>query len=201
MATEIAIRVSTEGADQAVQKIDQLGDSISKTKGSANEMNQSVDALDGVFNAFGSNAIGQFKSLQQSGSSLLKNFGTLRKTGIKGLITGFKSLKMAIASTGIGLLLTLLPDLINMIGGFITGTDRAAEAQERLNAQLDAERHIMTQVLADFDKISAIEAIRGQTEQERIQRQAERLALEKKELEQEDKRLIQAQNNAARIRS
>ena len=88
MATEIAIRVSTEGADQAVQKIDQLGDSISKTKGSANEMNQSVDALDGVFNAFGSNAIGQFKSLQQSGSSLLKNFGTLRKTGIKGLITG-----------------------------------------------------------------------------------------------------------------
>ena len=72
MATEVAIRVSTEGADKAVQKIDELEQSISKAKGSANEMNQSVDALEGVFDAFGSNAIGQLKGLQKSGSNLLK---------------------------------------------------------------------------------------------------------------------------------
>jgi chemotaxis protein histidine kinase CheA len=200
MATEVQIRLTTEGIDKAQQDIDNLERSINKTKGTTNEMSQSVDALDGVFSAFGSNAIGDFKALQQSGSNLLKNFGTLRKTGIKGLITGFKGLKMAIASTGIGLLLTLLPDLINAIASWIQGTDKAAEAQARLNAQIEAHRNINQQVLADFDKISAIEAIRGQTEQERIKRSRERLELERKQLEIDDQRLIAAQANAAAIR-
>jgi peptidyl-tRNA hydrolase len=200
MATEIAIRVSTEGADKAIKEVDRLGDSINKTKNSANEMSQSVDALDGVFNSFGVNAIGQFKSLQSSGSSLLKNFGTLRKKGIKGLITGFKGLKTAIASTGIGLLLTLLPDLINAIGNFMRGTDLAARSLNHLNNVMAKQSKLNSAALADFDQMATIEAIRGQTEQERIKRMDERLMLERKQLTQEAARLGQAVHLAKQIK-
>ena len=200
MATEIQLRLITEGLEKAQKDIDRLEKSIQKTKEEAAELNDEGKALDGVFSAFGSNAVSDFQGLRKSGSDLLKNFGTLRKKGIKGLITGFKGLKTAIASTGIGLLLTLLPDLINAIGNFMRGTDLAARSLTRLNNVMAEQSKLNSAAIADFDQMATIEAIRGQTEQERIKRMDERLMLERKQLTQEAARLGKAVHLAKQIK-
>ncbi len=143
MATEIQLRLITEGLEKAQKDIDKLEKSIQKTKEQAGKLSDEGKALDGVLSAFGSNAISEFQGLRKSGTDLLKNFSTLRTQGLRGLVSGFKAMSSAIAATGIGFLLTKVPELISAFSTLydeITGVNdalREAEAM-RVRAQNDA---------------------------------------------------------------
>ena len=184
MATEIQLRLVTEGLEKAQKDIDRLEKSIQKTKEQAGQLNDEGKALDGVFSAFGSNAVSDFKNLRKSGSDLIKNFGKLRKTGIKGLITGFRGLKTAIASTGIGLLLTLIPDIVEAFKNWASSTEELERAALAANKALDEQRLIGQNILANFDTETQLIKLRGTDAVELANRELERLKLRDKQLQE-----------------
>ena len=184
MATEIQLRLITEGLEKAQKDIDRLEKSIQKAKKEAGELSDEGKALDGVFQAFGSNAVSDFKNLRKSGSDLIKNFGKLRKTGIKGLITGFRGLKTAIASTGIGLLLTLIPDIVEAFRSWASSTEELERAALAANKALDEQQLISQNILANFDTETQILKLRGTDAVEQANRELERLKLRDKILQE-----------------
>ena len=124
MAQDYTVNVKVTGVDQAKTQVDGLTDS----------MNEAGDA--------GSEAFGQLDAVLGGVPSKFKN----AVGGIKKLSGGFKSLRAAIISTGIGALVIALTSLAT----FFTKTQRGAEMLEKAQAGLGAAFAVIT------DKVSAL---------------------------------------------
>ncbi len=124
MAQDYTVNVKVTGVDQAKTQVDSLTDS----------MNEAGDA--------GSEAFGQLDAVLGGVPSKFKN----AVGGIKKLSGGFKSLRAAIISTGIGALVIALTSLAT----FFTKTQRGAEMLEKAQAGLGAAFAVIT------DKVSAL---------------------------------------------
>lgn len=123
MAQDYEIKVKVTGVDQATNQVDNLTDS----------MNDAGEA--------GSEAFGQLDAVLGGVPSKFKSaFG-----GVKKLAGGFKTLRAAIISTGIGALVIALTSLAT----FFTKTQRGAEMLEKAQAGLGAAFAVIT------DKVSA----------------------------------------------
>jgi hypothetical protein len=124
MAQDYEIKVKVTGVDQATNQVDNLTDS----------MNDAGEA--------GSEAFGQLDAVLGGVPSKFKSaFG-----GVKNLAGGFKTLRAAIISTGIGALVIALTSLTT----FFTKTQRGAEMLEKAQAGLGAAFAIIT------DKVSSL---------------------------------------------
>ena len=101
--------IKTEGADKAAKDIEKVGgaaeNASKETEGLNNSFSEGGNALDRMTGG----AVTAFKSIG---------------TGIKGAVVGMKTLKGAIAATGIGLLLVAVASLVS----YFTRTKRGAEA-------------------------------------------------------------------------
>jgi len=124
MAQDYTVNVKVTGVDQAKTQVDGLTDS----------MNEAGDA--------GSEAFGQLDAVLGGGPSKLKG----AVGGIRKLVGGFKTLRGAIISTGIGALVIALVSLAT----FFTKTQRGAEMLEKAQAGLGAAFAVIT------DKVSAL---------------------------------------------
>jgi hypothetical protein len=124
MAQDYTVNVKVTGVDQAKTQVDSLTDS----------MNEAGDA--------GSEAFGQLDAVLGGVPSKFKN----AVGGIRKLAGGFKTLRAAIISTGIGALVIALTSLAT----FFTKTQRGAEMLEKAQAGLGAAFAVIT------DKVSAL---------------------------------------------
>ena len=109
--------IKTEGADKAAKDIEKVGgaaqDASKETEGLNDSFSQGSNALDRMTGG----AITAFKSIG---------------TGIKSAVLGMRTLKGAIAATGIGLLLVAVGSLVS----FFTRTKRGAEALQVATASV-----------------------------------------------------------------
>lgn len=124
MAQDYTVNVKLTGAD----KVKQEADAMTKSLGEAGEAgNMAFSQLDGILGGVPSKMSGAFG-------------------GVKKLAGGFKSLRAAIISTGIGALVVALTSLAT----FFTKTQRGANLLEKATAGLGAAFAIIT------DKVSAL---------------------------------------------
>jgi len=124
MAQDYTVNVKVTGVDQAKTQVDSLTDS----------MNEAGDA--------GSEAFGQLDAVLGGVPSKFKN----AVGGVRKLAGGFKTLRAAIISTGIGALAIALVSLAT----FFTKTQRGAEMLEKAQAGLGAAFAVIT------DKVSVL---------------------------------------------
>ena len=124
MAQDYEINVKLTGVDQAKTSVDDLTDS----------MNEAGEVSEGAFS--------QLDSILGGVPSKIKG----AVGGVKNLVMGFKTLRGAIISTGIGALVIALASLAT----FFTKTQRGAEMLEKAQAGLVAAFAIIT------DKVSAL---------------------------------------------
>ncbi len=124
MAQDYTVNVKLTGAD----KVKQEADAMTKSLGEAGEAgNMAFSQLDGILGGVPSKMSGAFG-------------------GVKKLAGGFKSLRAAIISTGIGALVVALTSLVT----FFSKTQRGAEILEKATAGLGAAFGIIT------DKVSFV---------------------------------------------
>lgn len=109
--------IKTEGADKAAKDIEKVGgaaqDASKETEGLNNSFSEGGNALDRMTGG----AITAFKGIG---------------TGIKGAVAGMRTLKGAIAATGIGLLLVAVASLVS----YFTRTKRGAEVLQVATASV-----------------------------------------------------------------
>ena len=121
---EIEINVKT---GQATKNVDKLTDAIEGTNKEAKKTNQTMADLEGAADKF----TGGFITGLKKGADALKGIGKGIVDGIKNLktfrirsVATFKTLKVAIASTGIGLLVLALGSLITYFTQSQKGADK-----------------------------------------------------------------------------
>jgi hypothetical protein len=121
---EIEINVKT---GQATKNVDKLTDAIEGTNKEAKKTNQTMSDLEGAADKF----TGGFITGLKKGTDALKGIGKGIVDGIKNLktfrirsVATFKTLKVAIASTGIGLLVLALGSLVTYFTQSQKGADK-----------------------------------------------------------------------------
>lgn len=121
---EIEINVKT---GQATKNVDKLTDAIEGTNKEAKKTNQTMADLEGAADKF----TGGFITGLKKGTDALKGIGKGIVDGIKNLktfrirsVATFKTLKVAIASTGIGLLVLALGSLVTYFTQSQKGADK-----------------------------------------------------------------------------
>ncbi len=129
MATKTSKYVVQFEADtkDAQKNVDALGDSFDDAAQSSEGLQQGMGALDSFTGGFASKAKGAIGS-------------------IKGMTSGFKSMKVAIASTGIGLLVIAVGSLFT----YFTKTKRGAEQLEKGMAWMSGFFGVLTDQIAGF---------------------------------------------------
>lgn len=128
-------------ADKRIIKVEidaETGDVITKLEGVAKKSKETASEMKNQL----SGALGQIDKL--TGGAITKVQGLIK--GVKGVTIGMKSLKAAIASTGIGLLVIALGSLV----AYFTSTKRGSEKLERVMTTLSAAFSVITDRLSAF---------------------------------------------------
>jgi len=123
--------IKVEGADEAVSDIQKVQNSLEKFNKGVNKNRDATRLLDKATGG----AVTKFQDLQKGVTQGI--------IGVKGLAKSFKGLRVAIAATGIGLIVVALATIVEYwddIIGFISG---ATKEQERLAAQLERTKIVL----------------------------------------------------------
>jgi hypothetical protein len=158
-----------EGAE-AVQRLDQLESRLKNVKDKGKQATLSAKEFDNAFSLVGVDA--GISKIQQSG----KEFAKLGKTfkgaikGTKGFKGALRGVKGAIMSTGLGLLVVLLGEAVQLFASWASGADAAAEANKRFTASLEKSATEQSRNLQLFDAETEILRMRGADEQELTER-------------------------------
>ncbi len=143
---EIEINVKT---GQATKNVDKLTDAIEGTNKEAKKTNQTMSDLEGAADKF----TGGFITGLKKGRDALKGIGKGIVDGIKSLktfrirsVATFKTLKVAIASTGIGLLVLALGSIVS----YFTQTQKGADKLKKAFAGIGATISVLIDRLSTF---------------------------------------------------
>jgi len=135
--------IKVEGADEAVSDIQKVQNSLEKFNKGVNKNRDATRLLDKATGG----AVTKFQDLQKGVTQGI--------IGVKGLAKSFKGLRVAIAATGIGLIVVALATIVEYwddIIGFISGAtkeqERLAEQLERTKIVLNNETNLLRQQLS-----------------------------------------------------
>jgi len=124
MSTEIDVNIKVKGAKKAADEVAGVGEAAKETNEAAAGMSNALDRMTGGM-------ITAFKGI---------------KDGLKAAGTGFKSLKAAMVSTGIGALVAAVGSLV----AYFTKTQRGAEMLETATAALGVAFGVIVDKVATF---------------------------------------------------
>jgi len=185
-----------QGATGAMAFLGVTGDTAAETMAKLqglmafSEALNSVDDIKNSFNNFG--RVIESTTVFQKGNVVVTNLmvGAMRLLGITAntTSTAFRALKVAIAATGIGLLVVAIGTLLPMITEWITGTDAAEKAQRKLKETVESLNEVLALNKTEIEQETKINEERlkqsGATEKQLLDNRIE--GLEKQWLAERD---------------
>jgi|GEM_PF-5500443 len=175
-------------ANGAIGAIQGVTGALALFGGESEETAKTVQKLQGVINIIG--AIDSFQDMTKDVNDLktaLLSSSVVQKTlaistnlttkafqlfgiSVTATSTAFKALRASIIATGIGALIVGIGFLVDKISSWVSSTDKQEEAQNRLNAALEAQEDILNRSLKSIDIVErqriARAKIAGKTEAE-----------------------------------
>lgn len=181
--------VESEDAQKSIAKLQALmaiGDALDRIE----DMKDGFKTLSGLIQ---SNTA--FQKVNNASTAAASNLMKLFGVSVNSTSIAFKALKGAIIATGIGALIIAISALIPKITNWISGTDKAEEAQNRLNSSLEKQKDLLNSEMKSIDYATksriARAKIAGQSEAD----------IKKIESEASKDRLAALENNYKRLQS
>lgn len=200
----IDIKVTVQ-TDKAVQNLDDLkksadkaANSVEKVSDAGKDVDKAIPTVNGLGDAWEQVFDNVTEALGPTGASLKKIFTSVKTAipTVKALnstaLTGLRGIKAAIASTGIGILILALGEIVAHWEDIVEWTGLGKEAQEAYNRAVEAAKNHVEELSVLEERRKAILTAQGATQVELAQFDIEasqrKLDLIKKEIQEINKR-------------
>lgn len=200
----IDIKVTVQ-TDKAVENLDDLkksadkaANSVEKVSDAGKDVDKAIPTVNGLGDAWEQVFDNVTEALGPTGASLKKIFASVKaaiptiKTLNSTALTGLRGIKAAIASTGIGILILALGEIVAHWEDIVEWTGLGKEAQEAYNRAVEAAKNHVEELSVLEERRKAILTAQGATQVELAQFDIEasqrKLDLIKKEIREIDRR-------------